>query len=246
MCSETVTNLAKLIVAQSGMGRIPESMRHITDWDRLEQLFQQQEQRDQADKEHPDVPKRIRYVTDWREVKKQLGDAKHIARLIVAGAFGDDMLEPAGLIVRLSPAAKMQAKRFMEESDRQHREFGGYVEGTVTGHSVSLDKFTHDVTGNDAHVNIPWQDTENTVAGWHSHPEQYEQSGLIPETEPNGDPKPSGANDLPSFDKAKENGHLSVVIGNGRLAVYDGRQKVHSEELVVGSPAQIAAGLLDG
>ena len=176
--------------------------------------------------EDPDVPKRM-------------------ARTIVASAFGEDMLEPAGLTVRLSPSARMQAQRFLQESNRQHREFGGYVEGTVTGRVVSLDKFTHDVTGNDAHVNIPWQDTENTVAGWHSHPEQYEERGLVPETEPNGDPKPSPVNDLPSFDKAKEHGHLSVVIGNGRLVVYDGRQKVHSEELAIGSPAQIAARLLE-
>jgi len=156
---------------------------------------------------------------------------REIARQVVATAFDDDTMPAGGISVRLSPAGRNQAKSMLEQSDRQNREFGGYVEGTVTGTLITLDSFSHEVTGQSQHVNIPWLDSDKTVGGWHSHPDQYEGSNLVPETEDNGDPSPSTGDDFPSFDAAKERGHISVILGNGRLVVYNGRQKIHSEAL---------------
>jgi len=158
-------------------------------------------------------------------------DIKEIAKLVVATAFMDDTMPTAGMVVRLSPAGRNQAKAMLDQSNRQHREFGGYVEGTASGTSITLDGFSHEITGQSQHVNIPWLDSDKTVGGWHSHPDQYEGSRLVPVTEDNGDPSPSTGDDLPSFDSAKEHGHVSVILGNGRLVVYSGRQKIHSEEL---------------
>jgi len=150
---------------------------------------------------------------------------------VVASAFEEDATPAGKLAVRLTPAARQQAKRFLEQSNQQHREFGGYVEGTVSGGGVAFAGFSHDVSGMGQHVTVPWVDSDKTVAGWHSHPDQYEGSGLVPEVDDAGDPSPSTGDDLPGFVKAQEHGHLSVILGNGRMVVYNGRQKIHSEEL---------------
>lgn len=154
-----------------------------------------------------------------------------IAKRVVATAFAEDAMPAGGMVVRLSPTGRNQAKAMLDQSNRQHREFGGYVEGTASGTSITLDGFSHEVTGQSQHVSIPWLDSEKTVGGWHSHPDQYEGSKLVPVTEDNGDPSPSTGDDMPSFDDAKERGHVSVILGNGRLVVYNGRQKIHSEAL---------------
>lgn len=156
---------------------------------------------------------------------------REISKRVVATAFDDDTMPAGGMVVRLTPAGRNQATAMLDQSNRQSREFGGYVEGTVSGTSVTLDGFSHEVTGQTQHVNIPWLDSDKTVGGWHSHPDQYEGSMLVPVTEDNGDPSPSTGNDLPSFDAAKERGHVSVILGNDRIVVYNGRQKIHSEEL---------------
>ncbi len=156
---------------------------------------------------------------------------REIAKRVVATAFEDDTMPAGGMTVRLTPRGRNEAKSMLEQSNRQHREFGGYVEGTVSGVAVTLDGFSHEVTGQIQHVNIPWLDSDKTVGGWHSHPNQYEGSNLVPETEDGGDPSPSTGDDMPSFDAAKEHGHVSVILGNDRIAVYSGRQKIHSEAL---------------
>lgn len=156
---------------------------------------------------------------------------ERIVREVVASAFADDATPAGKMAVRLTPAARQQAKRFLEQSNQQHREFGGYVDGTATAGAVTFAGFSHDISGMGQHVTVPWVDSDKTVAGWHSHPEQYEGSGLVPEVDSTGDPSPSTGDDLPGFAKAKEHGHLSAIIGNGRLVVYNGRQKIHSEEL---------------
>jgi len=157
-------------------------------------------------------------------------DRERVIRDVVASAFDEDAA-PGTVNVRLSPAARSQAKRLLEQSDQQHREFGGYVEGTVSGNSVTFTGFSHEVSGVSQHVTVPWMDSDKTVAGWHSHPDQYEGSGLVPETDDDGDPSPSTGNDWPAFDGDKQRGHLSVILGNGRIVVFNGRNKVHSEEL---------------
>ncbi len=158
-------------------------------------------------------------------------DIREIAKLVLASAFEEDTVPVAGMVVRLTPKGRREAKSLLEQSNRQNREFGGYVEGTVAGITVTLDGFSHEVTGQSQHVNIPWLDSDKTVGGWHSHPDQYEGSNLVPETEENGNPSPSTGDDLPSFDAAKERGHISVILGNGRIVVYDGRKNVYSEAL---------------
>lgn len=158
-------------------------------------------------------------------------DIREIVKRVVATAFEEDTMPAGGMTVRLTPAGRNQAKTMLEQSDRQNREFGGYVEGTVSGIAITLDGFSHEVTGQSQHVNIPWLDSDKTVGGWHSHPDQYEGSNLVPVIEENGDPSPSTGDDLPSFDAAKDRGHISVILGNGRIVVYNGRQKIHSEAL---------------
>ena len=153
-----------------------------------------------------------------------------VVRDVVASAFGEDAA-PSAMTIRLSPAAKAQAARMLEQSNQQHREFGGYVEGTATGSAVVLTGFSHEVSGISQHVTVPWMDSDKTVAGWHSHPDQYEGSNLVPETDDNGDPSPSTGYDFRAFDQDREQGHLSVILGNGRMVVYNGRDKVHSEEI---------------
>lgn len=153
-----------------------------------------------------------------------------IVREVVASAFGDD--DTLSIVtIRLTPAAKAQAARFLEQSNQQHREFGGYVEGTATGSAVTFSSFSHEVSGVTQHVKVPWMDSEKTVGGWHSHPDQYENSGLVPKTDDDGDPSPSTGNDFVAFDQDKMRGHLSVILGNGRMVVYNGRKKIHSEEI---------------
>jgi len=156
---------------------------------------------------------------------------REIAKRVVASAFAEDNMPAGGMVVRLSPTGRSQAKAMLDQSNQQRREFGGYVEGTSSGTAITLDGFSHEVTGQSQHVNVPWQDSDKTVGGWHSHPDQYEGSKLVPVTEDNGDPSPSTGDDLPSFDDAKERGHVSVILGNDRLVVYSGRQKIHSEAL---------------
>ena len=158
-------------------------------------------------------------------------DTERIVRCVVASAFAEGAAPAGTATVRLAPAARQQAKRFHDQSNQQHREFGGYVEGTVSGAAVAFTGFSHDVSGISQHVTIPWMDSDKTVAGWHSHPDQYEGSGLVPEVDEEGDPDPSTGDDLPGFVKAQERGHLSVILGNGRMVVYNGRKKIHSEEL---------------
>jgi hypothetical protein len=158
-------------------------------------------------------------------------DIERIVGDMVASAFEEDATPAGKMAVRLTPAARQQAKRFLEQSNQQHREFGGYVDGTVSGGTVAFAGFSHDVSGMGQHVTIPWTDSDETVAGWHSHPDQYEGSGLTPEVDGAGDQSPSTGDDLPGFVKAQEHGHLSVILGNSRMVVYNGRQKIHSEEL---------------
>lgn len=158
-------------------------------------------------------------------------DIREIAKRVLASAFDEDTMPAGGMVVRLTPRGRTEAKSFLDQSNRQHREFGGYVEGTTSGTAVTLEGFSHEVTGQQQHVNIPWLDSEKTVGGWHSHPDQYEGSNLVPETDGDGDPSPSTGDDWPSFDAAKERGHLSIILGNDRIVVYNGRQKIYSEAL---------------
>lgn len=158
-------------------------------------------------------------------------NVERIVREVMASAFEEDSAPSGMLTVRLSPTGRSQAKRMLDESNQQHREFGGYVEGTVAGSSVTFNGFSHEVSGISQHVSIPWMDSDKTVAGWHSHPDQYEGSNLVPETDDSGDPSPSTGNDLPAFAADQGRGHLSVILGNGRIVVYNGSDKVHSEDL---------------
>ena len=167
-------------------------------------------------------------------------DLERIVRNVVASAFDDDTA-PATMTIRLAPAAKSQAARLLEQSNQQHREFGGYVEGTATGSAVTFTGFSHEVSGISQHVTVPWMDSDKTVAGWHSHPDQYEGSNLVPETDSDGDPSPSTGDDFRAFDHDQGRGHLSVILGNGRMVVYNGRNKVHSEEIVAAAPAVAAS-----
>ena len=169
-------------------------------------------------------------------------DLERIVRNVAASAFDEDAA-PATVTIRLSPAAKSQAARLLEQSNQQHREFGGYVEGTATGSAVTFTGFSHEVSGVSQHVTVPWMDSDKTVAGWHSHPDQYEGSNLVPETDNDGDPSPSTGNDFKAFDQDQARGHLSVILGNGRMVVYNGRDKVHSEEIVAATELAMAASM---
>ena len=155
-------------------------------------------------------------------------DFDKIIRTVVATAFDEGAI-PAAMTFRMTPAARQQAKTLLDQSNQQHREFGGYAEGTAQGGMVTVEEFVMEVKGDSAHVRIPWADDERTVAGWHSHPEQYSDN-MVPETDEEGFPVPS-PDDMASFDNTAEQGHFSIIIGNDRIVVYKGRQLLHSEEL---------------
>lgn len=156
-------------------------------------------------------------------------DFDKIIHIVVATAFEEGAI-PTAMTFHMTPAARQQAKTLLDQSNQQHREFGGYAEGTAQGGMITVEEFVMEVQGDSTHVRIPWADDERTVAGWHSHPEQYAESGMVPETDEEGFPAPS-PDDMTSFDDAAGQGHLSIIIGNDRIIVYKGRQQLHSEEL---------------
>lgn len=159
-------------------------------------------------------------------------NAESIIREVVATAFDEDVTPSGQVTINLTATARIQAAHVLEQSNRAHREFGGYVSGTARGSIVTFEEFSHEISGLSEHVSVPWMDSDKTVAGWHSHPDQYEGTGRVPVTEDNGDPEPS-ADDFRAFNDADERGHLSVILGNNRMAVYDGERKIHSEALAV-------------